>query len=143
MKQRASKFSRSLCETFAFATSETVSIASGNRLIQTVRNVSIFCIFCIFIIFNICYIICFVQAAFNPAGIEFQTFPTMATTIVEAMLPGHEGKVHKLSLHEGGVHLLQICIFHIFCILNLLFQQKMVINWLISIGLIPCWLMRA
>ena len=53
LKQRASKFSRSLCETFAFATSETVSIASGNRLIQTLGNVSIFWIFCIFIIFDI------------------------------------------------------------------------------------------
>ena len=41
-KQWASEFSRSLCETFAFATSETVSIHSGNRLIQTVGNVSIF-----------------------------------------------------------------------------------------------------
>jgi len=109
LKQRSSKFSRSLCETFAFATSETVSIASGNRLIETVGNVSIFCIF---FIFNICYkihifnIIRFVQAAFNPAGIEFQTFPTMATKIMKAMLPEHEGKIHKLSLHEGGVHLL-------------------------------------
>ena len=32
-----------LCETFAFATTETVSIASGNRLVQTVGNVSKFC----------------------------------------------------------------------------------------------------
>jgi hypothetical protein len=40
LKQRASNFSRSLCETFAFATSETVSIESGNRLLQAVGNVS-------------------------------------------------------------------------------------------------------
>jgi hypothetical protein len=38
-KQRASKFSRSLCEAFAFATSERVSVASGNRHIQAVGNV--------------------------------------------------------------------------------------------------------
>ena len=42
LKQRATKFSRSLCETFAFASTETVSIASGNSLIQAVGNVSIF-----------------------------------------------------------------------------------------------------
>jgi hypothetical protein len=41
LKQRAPKFSRSHCETFAFATSETVSIASGNRLIQAVGNMSV------------------------------------------------------------------------------------------------------
>ncbi len=40
LKQQASKISRSLCETFAFATTETVSIASGNRLIQAVDNIS-------------------------------------------------------------------------------------------------------
>ena len=39
LKQRASNFSRSVCEIFAFATSETVSIESGNRLIQAVGNV--------------------------------------------------------------------------------------------------------
>ncbi len=38
LKQRASKISRSLCETFVIATTETVSIASGNRLIQAVGN---------------------------------------------------------------------------------------------------------
>ena len=43
LKQHASKFSRSLCETFAFATTETVSIASGNRLVQTVGNVRKLC----------------------------------------------------------------------------------------------------
>jgi hypothetical protein len=40
LKQRASKISRSLCETFAFATTETVSIAFGNKLIQAVGNIS-------------------------------------------------------------------------------------------------------
>ncbi len=34
LKERVSLFSRSFCETFAFATSETVSIESGNRLIR-------------------------------------------------------------------------------------------------------------
>ena len=49
LKQRASKFARSLCETFAFATTETVSIASGNRLVQTVGNVSKFLLYVIHI----------------------------------------------------------------------------------------------
>ena len=40
------------------------------------------------------------QDAFDPAGIEFNTFPTMAKHIVEAMLPEHDAKIHKLSLHE-------------------------------------------
>jgi hypothetical protein len=40
LKQRASNFLRPLCETFAFATSETVSIDSGNRLVQAAGNVS-------------------------------------------------------------------------------------------------------
>ena len=39
LKHRASNFSRSVCEVFAFATSETVSIESGNRLLQAVGNV--------------------------------------------------------------------------------------------------------
>jgi hypothetical protein len=39
LEARASRFTRSVCETFAFATSETVSINSGNRLIQAVANV--------------------------------------------------------------------------------------------------------
>ncbi len=58
-----------------FATSETVSIHSGNRLIQTVGNVSIFPIF---------HINRSLQASFDPAGIDFNTFPTMAKTTVEA-----------------------------------------------------------
>jgi hypothetical protein len=41
LKQRAEGLSRSLCETFAFSASETVSIASGNRLLQFAGNVSI------------------------------------------------------------------------------------------------------
>jgi hypothetical protein len=39
LKHRASNFSRSVCEVFAFATSETVSIESGNRILQAVGNV--------------------------------------------------------------------------------------------------------
>ncbi len=80
MKQRASKFSRSVSETFAFATTETVSIESGNRLIQAVGNVSVLYTSHINHILHILYIlhIYFVQEAFDPAGIEFKTFPTMA-----------------------------------------------------------------
>ena len=51
----------------------------------------------------------------------------MAQHIVHAMLPDEQGKIHKLSLHEGGVQ--RICIYYIFCILNILFQLWMVINW--------------
>jgi hypothetical protein len=39
----------------------------------------------------------FVQYAFDPAGIEFNTFPTMVKHIVDAMLPEQDGEVHKLS----------------------------------------------
>ena len=39
LKARASRFTRSVCETVAFATSETVSINSGNRLMQAVANI--------------------------------------------------------------------------------------------------------
>ncbi len=42
LMQRASQFSRSVCETFAFSTSETVSISSGNSLIQAVGNVCVY-----------------------------------------------------------------------------------------------------
>ena len=45
---------------------------------------------------------------------------TMSKRIVEAMLPGLEGKVYKASLHEG-MNIFYICmiycILHIFCIL--------------------------
>ncbi len=40
-KQQASKLSRFLCETFAFSTSETVSIGSGNSLLHAVGNVCV------------------------------------------------------------------------------------------------------
>ena len=79
----------------------------------------------------------FVQDVFDPAGIEFNTFPTMAKHTVNAMLPEQDGEVHKLSLHEGKVHWLEICIYYIFCIFNILSQPWMVINWWIFIGLIP------
>ncbi len=39
---------------------------------------------------------------FDPAGIEFKTFPTMAKRIVKAMLQEQNGKMHKLTLYEGG-----------------------------------------
>ena len=44
----------------------------------------------------------FVQDGFNPGDIDFNTFPTMAKPIVDAMLPNEEGKIHKISLHEGA-----------------------------------------
>ncbi len=65
--------------------------------------VSVLYIFHIFHIFHILitkHIYC-IQDVFDPAGIEFNTFPTMAKHIVKSMLPEHNGKVHKLSLHEG------------------------------------------
>ncbi len=42
LKQWATNFSLPVYEPFAFATSETVSITSGNKLIEAVGNVSIF-----------------------------------------------------------------------------------------------------
>ena len=48
--------------------------------------------------------ICFVQAAFDPDGIELNSFPTMAKQIIKAMLPDQDEEVHKLFLHEGEVH---------------------------------------
>ncbi len=41
LKRRASKYSRSVCETFAFATPETVSVASANSILSTFGNVRI------------------------------------------------------------------------------------------------------
>ena len=144
MKHQASNFSRSLCETFAFATSETVSIASGNRLIQAVGNVRSLNILHILHILNIQHIYV-VQHAFDPAGIEFNTFPTMAQHIVGAMLPEHDAKIHKLSLHERKLLWLEMCIYDTFCIFIIfcifdifLSQQWMAINLWISIGLTPC-----
>ncbi len=79
----------------------------------------------------------FVQDALDPSDIEFNTFPTMAKHIGNAMLPEHYGELHKLSLHEGKVIWLEICIYYIFFIFNILSQPWMVINWWNSIGLIP------
>ena len=73
-----------------------------------------------------------VQHAFDPAGIEFNSFPTMAQHIVGAMLPEHDGKIHKLSLHERKLLWLEMCIYdayfaylmyigHIVCILFCIF----------------------
>jgi hypothetical protein len=49
------------------------------------------------------YIFCDVQAAFDPEGIQFKTFPTMARHIVDAMLPKEQGKINRISLHEGSL----------------------------------------
>ena len=38
------------------------------------------------------------QDAFDPAGVQFKTFPTMAKHIVETMLPEHDAKIHERSL---------------------------------------------
>ena len=42
LKQRASAFTRSECETFAFTSSTTVPVAAGDKLIQAVGNVNIY-----------------------------------------------------------------------------------------------------
>ena len=78
LKERASEITRSVCETFAFATSETISIESGNRLIQAVGN-----------------------DGFNPEDISFNTLPAMSNAVIQAMLPGNHGKIHTVNLHEG------------------------------------------
>jgi hypothetical protein len=78
LMERASQFSRSVCETFAFAPSETVSIASGNQLMRSVGNDD-----------------------FNPLDIPYRTFPAMSTAVLQAMLPGASGEVHVVSFHEG------------------------------------------
>ncbi len=62
----------------------------------------------------------FIQDDFNPRDTNFNTMHTMSKRIVDAMLPGLEGKVYKASLHEGMniFHIYVIyCILHIFCIL--------------------------
>jgi hypothetical protein len=45
----------------------------------------------------------FEQIDFDPASIGVKSFPTMSKHIVDAMLPGQHGEVHKISLHEGGI----------------------------------------
>ena len=45
----------------------------------------------------------FEQIDFDPESIGFTSFPTMSKHIVDAMLPGQDGKVHKISMHEGGI----------------------------------------
>ncbi len=56
---------------------------------------------------------------FNPRDINFNTMCTMSKRIVEAMLPGLEGKVYKASLHEG---MNIFYIFIIYCILHILYM---------------------
>ncbi len=50
---------------------------------------------------------------FDPDGIEFNSFPTMAKHTVKAMPPDRDGEVHKLSLHGGEVHWIELCIFRL------------------------------
>ena len=45
----------------------------------------------------------FEQIDFDPENIRFNSFPTMSKHIVDAMLPGQHGEVHKISMHEGGI----------------------------------------
>jgi hypothetical protein len=78
LKERASKFSRSVCEAFSFATIETVLIASGNRLLQAMGNDD-----------------------FNPLAIPYRTLPAMSTAVLREMLPDTAGEVHVVSFHEG------------------------------------------
>ena len=99
MKARASRFTRSVCETFAFATSETLSINSGNRLMHVVTNVR--CIKCDLFVFSSVLTQAFIQNDFNPEDIPFQTLPTMSDTVLRTMLPDKEGKVFSANLHEG------------------------------------------
>jgi hypothetical protein len=42
--------------------------------------------------------ISYIQDAFDPAGVQFKTFPTMAKHMVETMLPEQDAKIHKLCL---------------------------------------------
>ncbi len=56
---------------------------------------------------------------FNPRDINFNTMCTMSKRIVEAMLPGLEGKVLKASLHNG---MNIFYIFVIYCILHILYM---------------------
>ena len=46
---------------------------------------------------------CFEQIDFDPESIGFKSFPTLSKHIVDAMLPGQHGEVHKISMHEGGI----------------------------------------
>jgi hypothetical protein len=78
LKERASKLSRSVCESFAFAATETVSITSGNRLLQAVGN-----------------------HGFNPYAIPYTTWPTMSRAGLQIMLPETSGEVHVVSFHES------------------------------------------
>ena len=45
----------------------------------------------------------FEQIDFDPESIGFKSFPIMSKHIVDAMLPGQHGEVHKISMHEGGI----------------------------------------
>ncbi len=51
---------------------------------------------------HILHIEWFVKDQFEPGDIDFNSFPTMAKHIVDAMLPNEEGEIHKISLHEGA-----------------------------------------
>ncbi len=53
-------------------------------------------------IVHILHIELFVQDGFNPGDIDFNSFPTIAKHIVDAMLPNEEGEIHKISLHKGA-----------------------------------------
>ncbi len=44
-----------------------------------------------------------VKFDFNPRGVQFNTLSTMSKHIVDKMLPGQHGEVHRISLHEGVV----------------------------------------
>ena len=119
MKARASRFTRSVCETFAFATSETLSINSGNRLMHVVTNVR--SIKCDLFVFSSVLTQAFIQNDFNPEDIPFQTLPTMSDTVLRTMLPDKEGKVFSANLHEGifityFTYLVLVTLFCIFCI---------------------------
>jgi hypothetical protein len=53
----------------------------------------------------------------------------MAKDIVEAMLPEHDAKIHKLSLHERKWLRLDMCIYDIFCIFDIFCMFKFDISF--------------
>ena len=80
---------------------------------------------------------CFQQIEFDPESIGFKSLPTMSKHIVEAMLPGQHGEVHKISMHEGGIfdmylHIRYKLAYLTYCICYICFR----IGWRSTCGLL-------
>ncbi len=130
LKQRASKISRSLCETFAFATTKTVSIASGNRVIQAVGNVS-WLLGTFYIAHSRHLVTCFlvyrlilIQEVFS--SIHCQQCPGTSRTQC------CQGSMAKILLHKGVnmIHILHILhILHIYIMIDLIFSCCFRYGW--------------